>query len=304
MLFTSPKYAIYTAIVGGYDEISQPAIVDGRFDYILFSNDVQEERVGIWQVRPIAYNNEDNTRICRYIKTHPEEFLVGYEFSIWIDSNVKILTPYIYERSIDLYQQNIQLASMNHIERNCIYEEAFVVFEHLLEFESIVLNWCQVLRKQKYPKNNGLFETNVLFRMHTSGVYDFNKLWWSCIVNYSRRDQLSFNYVLWKLKMSCDYILPYDINTNNSKDFERISHAKYKNRLIKYNGGVPNLLQYLDKFPLDREKIKKVYFWIYGLQYPRFWLFIIGYVFRIKSWCKISKKQLKKLLICKSCFIV
>lgn len=296
MLFTSPKYAIYTAIVGGYDEISQPAIVDSRFDYILFSNDVQEERVGIWQVRPIAYNNEDNTRICRYIKTHPEEFLVGYEFSIWIDSNVKILTPYIYERSIDLYQQNIQLASMNHIERNCIYEEAFVVFEHLLEFESIVLNWCQVLRKQKYPKNNGLFETNVLFRMHTSGVYDFNKLWWSCIVNYSRRDQLSFNYVLWKLKMSCDYILPYDINTNNSKDFERISHAKYKNRLIKYNGGVPNLLQYLDKFPLDREKIKKVYFWIYGLQYPRFWLFIIGYVFRIKSWCKISKKQLKKLL--------
>ena len=250
MLFTSPKYAIYTAIVGGYDEISQPAIVDSRFDYILFSNDVQEERVGIWQVHPIAYNNEDNTRICRYIKTHPEEFLVGYEFSIWIDSNVKILTPYIYERSIDLYQQNIQLASMNHIERNCIYEEAFVVFEHLLEFESIELNWCQVLRKQKYPKNNGLFETNVLFRMHTSGVYDFNKLWWSCIVNYSRRDQLSFNYVLWKLKMSCDYILPHDINTNNSKDFERISHAKYKNRLIKYNGGVPNLLQYLDKFPL------------------------------------------------------
>ncbi|MBR5328436.1 MAG: hypothetical protein IKV31_07870 [Paludibacteraceae bacterium] len=42
------KYAIYTAMVGGYDEIMQPTVIDDRFDYILFSNDIKEDRVGVW----------------------------------------------------------------------------------------------------------------------------------------------------------------------------------------------------------------------------------------------------------------
>ena len=88
------KYAIYTAMVGGYDEIMQPMVVDDWFDYFLFSNDIKEDRVGVWQVRPIAYTHPDNTRICRFVKTHPEELLQGYEFSIWMDANIQICTIY------------------------------------------------------------------------------------------------------------------------------------------------------------------------------------------------------------------
>ena len=40
MNIQSKKYAIYTAMVGGYDEIMQSKVVDDRFDYILFSNDM------------------------------------------------------------------------------------------------------------------------------------------------------------------------------------------------------------------------------------------------------------------------
>lgn len=130
MNIQSKKYAIYTAIVGGYDEIMHPKVGDDRFDYILFSNDIQEDRVGVWQVRPISYYNDDNTRICRYVKTHPEELLPEYEFSIWIDSNIRVLTSFLYERCVELYQQGCQIASMNHLERNCIYDEAFVVLNY------------------------------------------------------------------------------------------------------------------------------------------------------------------------------
>ena len=56
------KYVIYTAMVGGYDEIMQPMVVDDRFDYILFSNDIKEDRVGVWQVLPIAYSNIINNK--------------------------------------------------------------------------------------------------------------------------------------------------------------------------------------------------------------------------------------------------
>ena len=107
------KYAIYTAIVGGYDKINQPKVVDNRFDYILFSNDLEDVRVGVWQVKKIFYDNEIQTKIARYVKTHPEELLPEYEFTIWMDSNLIITTNYIKiclekEYSSLKYLRNIQ----------------------------------------------------------------------------------------------------------------------------------------------------------------------------------------------------
>ena len=278
------KYVIYTAMVGGYDEIMQPKVVDDRFDYILFSNDIQEKQIGVWQVRPISYHNEDNTRICRYVKTHPEELLSGYEFSVWMDSNVRIQTQFIYERTIELYRQGCQIASMNHLERNCIYDEAFIVQDYYLEYEFIILKWCHQLRKQNYPRDNGLFETNVVYRRNNESIEKLDVLWWSCIDTYSRRDQLSFNYVLWKQGISCEYILPRDINTNNSGDFERISHMKDKTRSIDYKGSLPWLMRYVCKDPLAKEEIKNIYFRIYALPFPNLWSAIFGQVYRFKSY--------------------
>ena len=149
------RYVIYSAMVGAYDDILQPKVVDERFDYILFSNDIKEARVGIWVVRPIAYHNDDNTRICRYVKTHPEEMVPGYEVSIWMDSNVQILTNYFYKRVIELDEQNVLFSSMWHPNRDCIYAEAFTVVKMRVEYEDVVADWCHKLQKEKYPRHNG-----------------------------------------------------------------------------------------------------------------------------------------------------
>ena len=89
------KFAIYTACIGGYDNILQPKVIDERFDYFLFTNDVKEESVGVWQVRKVAYSNPDMTRIARYVKTHPEELLPEYEATLWLDSSLQIISQYI-----------------------------------------------------------------------------------------------------------------------------------------------------------------------------------------------------------------
>ena len=283
------KYAIYTAMVGGYDEIMQPKVVDDRFDFILFSNDIKEDRVGVWQIRSIPYHNEDNTRICRYVKTHPEELLPEYEFSIWMDSNVCILTNYIYERSIELLEQGCKIASMNHLERDCIYDEAFIVLEFYLDYESVIINWCHKLRQQNYPKSNGLFETNVIYRQHIKQIKELNTFWWSCINKYSRRDQLSFNYVLWKQGINCDYILPLRENTINSIHFDRVNHSKDNTRLIEYDKNLPWLIRYMDKVPSAYEDIKNLYYTIYNLPCPRFWSFLFGHLYRVKYFLKRKK---------------
>ena len=283
-------------MVGGYDEIMQPKVVDNRFDYILFSNDIQEDRVGVWQVRPISYYNDDNTRICRYVKTHPEELLPEYDFSVWMDSNVRILTIFLYERCLELYQQGCQIASMNHLERNCIYDEAFAVLDYQLEYEPVIVKWCNQLRKQNYPKNNGLFETNVVFRANNEQIGELDSLWWKYIDAYSRRDQLSFNYVLWKLSMPCEFIATKDINTNNSNDFERISHTSAKTRSIDYEGNISWLIRYLNKVPWAKDEINSVYYVIYALPFPHFWAAFFGQLYRIKYFLKRQKKRLKSLI--------
>ena len=42
----------------------------------------------------------------------------------------------------------------------------------------------------------------MILRRHTDAIRRLNEAWWNEIVRGSRRDQLSFNYVAWKLGLS------------------------------------------------------------------------------------------------------
>ena len=227
------KYVIYTAIVGNYDEILLPKVVDDRFDYILFSNDIDVPYVGIWQVRPINYTNEAQTKIARWVKTHPEELLPEYDFSVWMDANIRINTSYTYVKSVDLYSSGVEVAAVKHLLRNDIYSECGAVSGYCLEDEDVVFDWLNVIHKARYPENKGLNETGLLYRKHCPNIREMDQLWWNCIERYSRRDQLSFNYVLWKLGIECCDFLPEFINVANSNDYEYIIHSKNKTRLVE-----------------------------------------------------------------------
>ena len=162
------QFAIYTACIGGYDNILQPDTIDSRFDYILFSDEVTEERLGVWQVRHVEYTNSDKTRIARYVKTHPEELLPEYEATLWMDANLQIISSKIYDRFLELYENNADVASICHPFRDCIYDEAFEVSYSKvygrLEHDSVAAAWCHQIWKDHYPRHHGLFETNILFR--------------------------------------------------------------------------------------------------------------------------------------------
>ena len=45
MQYSMNKFAIYTALIGGYDSIRQPLVIDDRFDYILFTDEVKEKKI-------------------------------------------------------------------------------------------------------------------------------------------------------------------------------------------------------------------------------------------------------------------
>ena len=230
------QYAIYTAIVGGYDNILQPLVSDERFDYILFSNDITDKRVGVWQVRTIPYHNDTQTKIARWVKTHPEMLLPEYSFSLWIDGNIQIITDYPYTHSIELFRQAIPVAAICHPSRDCAYQEAAVCSQIQIEKELLVIRWLRFLYKEHYPLNNGLCETGILFRTNSNIVRQFDALWWSCIEQFSQRDQFSFNYALWKTKIYCGYFLKEGKNVRNSEHFRRSNlHENTTNRQIFFS---------------------------------------------------------------------
>ena len=76
------------------------------------------------------------------------------------------------------------------------------------------------------PENYGLVQTNIMVRKHNDQYCkDLMEKWWSELKDYSHRDQLSFNYALWKVgSEKFKYLIK---TTCNSKTFKwAIKHKK------------------------------------------------------------------------------
>lgn len=280
------KYVIYTAIVGHYDKILQPKVVDDRFDYILFSNDIGVQNVGIWQVKPIYYTNEVQAKIARWVKTHPEELLQEYEFSIWMDANIIINTSYTYDKSIALFFSKNLISAVRHPHRNDIYSECGAVMAYSMENTNVVFEWLKLLHRDKYPKGSGLNETGLLYRRHCSKIKDMDERWWSCIDRYSRRDQLSFNYVLWKLQIECVNFLHDGQDVRNSAEYEYVIHS---NKITKF----VNLDSQIERYYGEMPSVKLYYYTIItNSKCPRLMFYMLNIYLGISCRLKIIIKTI------------
>lgn len=275
------RFVIYSAIIGQYDNPLQPAIVDDRFDYVLFSNYLPEGKLGVWQIKRVDYVNPIQTKIARYVKTHPESLLPQYEASLWHDANIRIKDQCVYDRFVELFEKKVAVASVKHPGWDCVYEELFRVLDFRYESEKTALNWGHLLRAMNYPRHVGLIETNLLFRIHSRcDVAKMDALWWSYIEKYSRRDQLSLPLVLKESGTRCDYFLP---EGTTARDYEGTELVKHKNETTKFD---PNekaawLMHHYYKHHEDKEKVFNLYYWIYGRRCPMFWAKAIGLYYRI-----------------------
>lgn len=233
-------YVVYSVLTGNYDDIRQPVVVDDRFDYILFSNDINESDVGIWSVRTIpCVVHNDNKRLSRYPKTHPESLLAEYKASFYIDANIQILDQWVYDRFIELFEEGIEYAGVKLVltGRDCIYEHAFDMCLWLVEHEHMAIKQCHALYKLGFPRHFGLNENNIIFRIHTDRIRKVDEEWWNWIKNYSHRDQLSYMYCLWKNEIALYYFLPEGEDARNSQHFRLVNHDErmsvIKTKIIK-----------------------------------------------------------------------
>jgi len=223
------KFVVYTSLVGSYDEIRQPLIIDPRFDYVLFTDNVKENKIGVWQVRPIPSFKGDAMLRSRYVKCLPSKCLSEYDASLYIDANIQIISAKVYDYFVDFYNSGIEWGGVDHPSQGCIYEEICAIVDLKWVHDYNVIDWYGKMKKDGFPDNWGLFENNVVFRRHTQVIERVGKDWWETLQNGCKRDQFSLMYVLWKNQPSMGFFLPKgECPRLNSMDFAYFEHNPHK----------------------------------------------------------------------------
>ncbi len=200
MSVQNKKVVVYTSIVDSYDFLrSVPKNLENleHIDFICFSNCLSGGFVNGWEVRPLPVNDRNSTRICRRLKVNPHIFFPHHQASLWVDGNIGLTRKAVHEIN-KFSMSDYKVSGFSHPLRNCIYNEAKSCILEKKDDPELIKKQIEMIRQLGYPKENGLTETNVLFRKHQDPeVINAMNEWQIWIDGYSRRDQLSFDYVIW-----------------------------------------------------------------------------------------------------------
>ncbi len=199
-IYDNSKIAVYTVIIGNYDNLIQPLYKSDNIDYYVIS-DHKINNLGKWKwidAKKYLPNYQlTNVKKARFLKTHPHLIFPNYKYSIFIDGNISVVSN--IEELITKINVNTGIAIHLHPLRDCIYKEAIACKYTKKGNYKIIKNQMNTYRSLGMPSNFGLFETAVVAREHNNKVcIDIMEEWWNEIYNVSERDQLSFTYVLWK----------------------------------------------------------------------------------------------------------
>ncbi|MCK5816153.1 MAG: DUF616 domain-containing protein [Flavobacteriaceae bacterium] len=253
------KKIIYSALVGNYDEIPKHIALSDEWEYILFTDyETNEKEINGWKIYPLQnIIKDDPVKTCRWHKMNPHLLFKDCLCSIWLDCNIIIKDTYIYTRANELLIEKKYIALITHPFRDCAYDEANTCLNEGKDLASLINQNIAFLTKKEFPKNNGLYESNLVFRNHTSNkLIEFDELWWSLVFKMSRRDQLSLTYVLWKLEIKPELFLKsssYSVRNHHGFNFIE-KHAINNNRYeINYEDYL--LLQ---KKVLVEQRLKKI----------------------------------------------
>jgi len=225
-----PEEVVVTANIGGVDNPIEKHFDNPGFNYIMFA-DGKDTKSSFWNVKYIKTKLNNNRREARMYKWLIHKFFPDVQYSIWVDSNIIIMSE--LTALIRMYLAGADIALIKHW-RNCIYEEAKVCIEFELDDIKTIEKQMLKFRAEGYPVNNGLHQTRVILRRHTPQINALNEAIWKEICSGSLRDQLSFNYMVWKMGIKVNNIpgtfkLYSSINQVNIEDhynFGLVKHIK------------------------------------------------------------------------------
>lgn len=186
---------VYTSIFGRYDGLIEPIVHSDDIDYVCFT-DNPDFVSDVWQIQVFEpYFSGDMVRSARLHKICPHRFLSQYEFSLYIDGNMRLRQI----PDVVAMLNGKTLAMERHRKRKCLYAEAEVCKERGLDDLVIIDRQIDAYRREGFPENAGLRASYMIGRKHNArSLIPLSEKWWAHVCLYSRRDQISLPLVLGK----------------------------------------------------------------------------------------------------------
>jgi len=194
------KKVIYTCIAGDYDGLFNHQYVSPEWEYICFSDSAQPSDLNSsWRILPLKHKMPDGTRTNRWHKINAHLCLKDYKYSIYIDANIDVLSKEFFD-AIDEQRKRPQAFSlMSHPARDCVYDELDACIQLQKDDPAVMKSQIKLYKEAGYPRRNGLYASSILYREHLDEtVIRVMEEWWGWLTTYSKRDQLSLPYALWK----------------------------------------------------------------------------------------------------------
>jgi len=214
---SNSRIAVYTCIIGKYDSLLEPIQVEPGVDYFVFC-DFNIPKDSIWKKIDVTgfkeYKEYSKIQLNRKIKMLPYDYLSEYEYTVYVDGNIEIVTGI---RSMISNMGGYGLGIHYHKERDCIYDEAIAIRHYKKADMKLVNSQLQEYRSAGMPVHFGLFENSILVRNHHCEIIrSLMQNWWAEYLKYPTRDQLSLPFLVWNYKIPETYIfiLGYSINDN------------------------------------------------------------------------------------------
>ncbi len=189
------RRVIYTSIVGDFDQLLPPAVVEPHLEYVAFCGETNRQIPPPWQRRPVLCRERNARMTARWHKLHPHLIFPDHDSSLYIDANVRMNGP--VSELIDQMLVMSPIALFRHAERDCAYAEAEIVKRYRLDDWPIVDSQMAYYRALGYPIKFGLHISTVQIRRHNDPkLAAFLDNWWQHVKIFSHRDQLSLDFTL------------------------------------------------------------------------------------------------------------
>lgn len=193
------QIVIYTCVVGGYDEVKEPEIIEDNCDYYMIS-DKKPKKDSIYQYidinEVINKSITDNARKNRYCKVNAHKIFSQYRYSIYFDGN------FVLKGNMSKYIKKLpktKMALLGKTSYESVYAEAMRCMLHGRDDKDKFLCQAEKYWLEGMPDNFGMFLPGIMIREHNNPICrKVMDEWWQEIDTYTKRDMISLSYVLWK----------------------------------------------------------------------------------------------------------
>lgn len=192
----------YTACIGNYDHILPPVKTEG-WHYLLITDDPKLEVEG-WEslyMGPLAegFDAKLHARNWKIIAPWGPD----YDLSVWCDGSI---TPQCnLDKFVEQHHKK-DLTVMKHPGWESLTTELQKCSQLMKDDPEVMVEQVKGYFEEGYPDVSPMVATGLMIRTHTDEVEEFCRQWWGEVSTKSIRDQLSFNYIAWKLNFDFGYM--------------------------------------------------------------------------------------------------